>query len=73
MLKTLGQVAYEAAALTTDCSQPWAEANQEKWESAANAVYTALSDELPVNWPGPGHVCSKCGAYVPTSRLHVHA
>ena len=36
--KTNGQIAYEAAADVADCKQPWSEANQPKWEAAADAV-----------------------------------
>jgi len=38
MSKTLGQVAYEAAAAVTGCEQPWAEATQAKWEAAGEAA-----------------------------------
>lgn len=33
-----GQIAYEAAAKESGCDQPWSEANQLKWNKAANAV-----------------------------------
>jgi hypothetical protein len=39
--KSPGQIAYEAAQKATGCSQPWEEANREKWEAAANAVIAA--------------------------------
>ena len=38
MEKTIGQIAYEAAAKVTNCDQPWSKANQAKWEAAAEAV-----------------------------------
>ena len=69
MLHTLGQVAYEAAATASGCDQPWIEANQQKWEAAAAAVYDVLSGSLPAG-RGPGHVCSMCGEYVPLGWLH---
>jgi hypothetical protein len=42
--KTPGQIAYEAAAGVTGCQQPWAGANQEKWEAAGRAVATECED-----------------------------
>lgn len=36
--KSAGEAAYAAAAERTGCSQPWPEANQEKWEEAAAAA-----------------------------------
>lgn len=35
---SIGKIAYEAAADTTRCFQSWSEANQPKWEAAAEAV-----------------------------------
>ena len=70
MLKTLGQIAYEADALTTGCREPWEDANQEKWESVAAAVYAALASELPTAWREAGRVCSECGEYVPLGWMH---
>jgi len=43
-LKTPGQIAYEAAAKATDCNQPWSEANQSKWNAAAEAVATEINN-----------------------------
>jgi hypothetical protein len=71
MMITLGQVAYEAAALASGCEQPWDTANQEKWEAAAQAVYNALATELPTAWRGPGSICCECGEYVPPGWMHV--
>lgn len=34
----LGRLAYEAAAKVSGCEQPWAAANQQKWNAAAEAV-----------------------------------
>jgi len=39
MLKPLGQLAYEEAADETGCEQPWKDANQPKWQAAADAVW----------------------------------
>lgn len=36
--QSAGEAAYSAAAERTGCSQPWSEANQEKWEEAAAAA-----------------------------------
>lgn len=36
--KTPGQIAYEAAAVASRCQQPWGEANQKKWDAAADAI-----------------------------------
>ena len=44
MRKTPGQIAYEAAAAATGCKQPWAEANQAKWEAAGAAVANECAD-----------------------------
>ena len=44
--KSIGQIAYEAAARLTKCNQPWSEANQLKWEDAAKAVH-ALAIKSP--------------------------
>jgi hypothetical protein len=35
----LGKIAYEAACKVTGCTQPWSEANQEKWIAAGVAVH----------------------------------
>jgi len=43
--KTDGQVAYEAAAKLTKCSQPWSEANKCKWEEAARAVKKSFVEQ----------------------------
>lgn len=43
MSKSLGRIAYEAAAQETGCTQPWEEANQPKWEAAAKAVADEVS------------------------------
>lgn len=46
---TRGRAAYEAAAKVSGCDQPWAEANQPKWEAAAEAVRdTAIIECLQV-------------------------
>lgn len=47
--KTLGQIAYEAAAAVTACGQPWNEANKAKWEMAANAVLVEAGKRLRVS------------------------
>ncbi len=43
-MKTLGQIAYDAAAKVSFCDQEWADANQSKWEAAALAVAAAESE-----------------------------
>lgn len=46
---TRGRAAYEAAAKVSGCTQPWGEANQPKWEAAAEAVRdTAIIECLQV-------------------------
>jgi hypothetical protein len=44
-MKTLGQIAYEAAAEVTGCQQPWSEATKEKWDAAAKAVAERCAKE----------------------------
>lgn len=53
----LGKIAYEAACKVTGCTQPWAEANQEKWIAAGVATYFAgmrsaqdLADARAEHW-----------------------
>lgn len=43
LTQMLGLVAYEAAAESTGCAQPWAEANQAMWIAAAAAVTEACA------------------------------
>lgn len=66
-IKTLGQIAYEEAAEESGCKQPWREANQAKWEAAAEAVWAAVRPDGEVD---PGGVCSDCGEYVPKGWMH---
>lgn len=44
--RDIGRIAYEAAAKATGCEQPWAEANQAKWNAAAMAVLAWACHEL---------------------------
>jgi len=44
-MKTLGQIACEAAAEITGCQQPWSEATMDKWEAAAKAVAERCAKE----------------------------
>ena len=67
MLKPLGQLAYEEAADETGCEQPWKDANQPKWQAAAEAVWYAVKPKGEVF---PGSVCGECGEYVPTDWMH---
>lgn len=45
-MKTLGQIAFEAAAEATGCEQSWQDANQAKWEAAAEAVKASIAEWL---------------------------
>ena len=45
-MKTLGQIAYEGAALATGCTQPWEDATQDKWEAAALAVAASERERI---------------------------
>ena len=44
--ETLAQIGYEAAAKMTGCEQPWADANQMKWQAAADAVVEECAAKL---------------------------
>lgn len=42
----IGRIAYGAAAVATGCDKPWEQANQAKWNAAAQAVLAWACNEL---------------------------
>jgi hypothetical protein len=68
--KTPGQVAYEAAAAATSCTQSWEESNKAKWEAAATAVldgqpsleeWKVIDDFLSTHWMAFVTECKSAG------------